>query len=195
MRILLLTLYFAPDPAANSVIMTELADELVALGHDVTVVTAFPHYDTNRIWDEYRGRLVQHERRGPIDIYRHYLYVPRDKTRLSGRLVNYLTFNLLSTVTGLLQRGIDIVLAPSPPLTIGLSAYVISRLRGIPYVYNVQDIYPDIAVRLGVLTNRRAIRFFRRMEDFVYRHAAAVTVLSDGFRHNLRAKQIGRAHV
>lgn len=195
MRILLLTLYFAPDPAANSVIMTELADELVALGHDVTVVTAFPHYDTNRIWDEYRGRLVQHERRGPIDIYRHYLYVPRDKTRLSGRLVNYLTFNLLSTVTGLLQRGIDIVLAPSPPLTIGLSAYVISRLRGIPYVYNVQDIYPDIAVRLGVLTNRRAIRFFRRMEDFVYRHAAAVTVLSDGFRHNLRAKHVPDAKI
>ena len=59
MRILLLTLYFAPDPAANAVIMTELAEQLAALGHEVTVVAAFPHYDTNRIWDAYRGKLVQ----------------------------------------------------------------------------------------------------------------------------------------
>ncbi len=190
MRILLVTLYFAPDPAANSVIMTELAEELARLGHQVTVVTAFPHYDVNRIWDDYRGRLVQRDRHGAIDVVRTYLYVPPDKTNLAGRLLNYASFNLLSTLAGLTRARPDIILAPSPPLTIGLSAYLISRLRGAPFVYNVQDIYPDIAVRLGLLRNPRAIRAFRRLEDFVYDRAAAVAVLSDGFRRNLLAKGV-----
>ena len=59
MRILLNSLYYHPDPAANSVIMTQLARELSAAGHAITVVCAFPHYDTNRIWPDYRGKMVQ----------------------------------------------------------------------------------------------------------------------------------------
>jgi len=190
LRILLLTLHFAPDIAANSVIMTELAEELAALGHDVTVVAAFPHYDQNRIWEEYRGKLVQRNQHGAVKVYRTYLYVPQRKERILGRLLNYLTFNLLSTAVGWRAGPYDVILAPSPPLTIGVSAYVLSRLRRAPYVYNVQDIYPDIAVRLGVLTNTRLIRFFRRMEGFVYARAAAVSVLSEGFCRNLRQKDV-----
>lgn len=190
MHILLLSLYFAPDHCANSVIMTELAEELVALGHQVTVVTAFPHYDINRIWAEYRGKLVQKDRRGPLTVYRTYLYVPGDKTSLAGRLLNYASFNVISTLVGLFAGKFEVIVAPSPPLTIGLGAYLISRLRRVPYIYNVQDIYPDVAVRLGVLTNRRVIAFFRQMEDFVYRKSAGVTVLSEGFRRNLLAKSV-----
>ena len=67
-RILLLTLYFKPDMAANAVIMTELAEDLAKLGHQITVITSMPHYHTNRIWEEYRGKLVQHDKHGPIDI-------------------------------------------------------------------------------------------------------------------------------
>lgn len=190
MRILLLTMYFAPDPAANSVIMTELAEELVQLGHEVTVITAFPHYDSNRIWDQYRGKLIAREDHGPIRVYRTYLYVPANKSKLLGRLFNYVSFNLLSTVTGLLLRGHDILLAPSPPLTIGVTAYLLSRRHRIPFIYNVQDIYPDIAIRLGVLSNRRLIGFFYRLERFVYRKAERVTVLSDGFHQNLTKKGV-----
>ena len=190
MRILLLTLYFDPDLAANSVIMTGLAEELARLGHQVTVVAAFPHYDTNRIWEDYRGSLVRREQRGELCIYRVYLYVPHHKDRILGRVLNYVSFNFFSTVVGLISGAHDVVLAPSPPLTIGLSAYVISRLRRIAYVYNVQDIYPDVAIRLGVLTNSKAIAFFNALERFVYGKAAAVSVISEGFRRNLLAKGV-----
>jgi colanic acid biosynthesis glycosyl transferase WcaI len=168
--------------------MTELAEELSALGHDVTVVTAFPHYKGNAIDEQYRGKLIQRERQEGIEVIRTYLYVPQRKERILGRLLNYLSFNVLSTLVGLLADPYDIILAPSPPLTIGLSAYVLSRLRRVPYIYNVQDIYPDVAIRLGVLTNPRLIRFFRRMENFVYAKAAAVSVLSEGFGRNLLNK-------
>jgi colanic acid biosynthesis glycosyl transferase WcaI len=190
MYILLLTLYFVPDLAANAVIMSELAEALAALGHNVTAVAAFPHYDRNRVWDGYRGKLVQRDLHGAVRIYRTYLYVPQRKGRVFGRLLNYFSFNVLSTLVGLLAGPYDVILAPSPPLTIGLSAYILSRLRRVPYIYNVQDIYPDVAIRLGVLTNPRLIRFFRRMENFVYAKAAAVSVLSEGFGRNLLNKGV-----
>jgi colanic acid biosynthesis glycosyl transferase WcaI len=190
MRILLLTLYFAPDVAANAVIMTELAEELIRMGHQVTVVTAFPHYAGNVIDARYRGRLVQHEEYRGIQIMRTFLYTSPRKNRFGVRLLNYTSFNLLSTLASILSGPQDVILAPSPPLTIGLGAWIISRFKGVPFVYNVQDIYPDIAVGLGVLTNPTVIRLSRWMERLVYNKAIAVTVLSEGFRRNLLAKGV-----
>lgn len=190
MRILLLSTYFRPDIASTGMLMTQLAEELSRLGHQIVVVTSMPHYDTNRIWDEYRGRLLVCERQGPLDVRRVYLYVPQHKENLLGRLLNYVSFNLLSTAVGTLAGQCDVVMVPSPPLTNGVAAFLISRLRRVPFVYNVQDIYPDIAIQLGIMTNRQLIAAFRSLEKFVYRKAAAVTVISEGFRLNLLAKGV-----
>ncbi len=190
MRILLLTLYFKPDIAANAVIMTELAEYLAKLGHHLTVVTSMPHYDRNRVWPEYRGKLYVREVFNDLDVRRVYLCVPRRKESLLGRVLNYATFNTLSVIVGALTGQYDVVLTPSPPLTNGLTAYFLSRLRGVPYVYNVQDLYPDVAIRLRLLTNPRAVAFFRWMERFVYRKAAGISVISEGFRRNLLSKGV-----
>jgi len=190
MRILLLSTYFQPDVASTGVLMTQLAEELAQLGHQITVITSMPHYDTNCIWEEYRGKLVQHDRHGPIDVYRLYLYVPNQKGRSLGRMLNYATFNTLSTISGTLLGRHDVILVPSPPLTNGLSADLISRVRRIPFVYNVQDIWPDVVIRAGVMTNPRTISAFRRLERYVYRRATALVVISEGFRRNLLSKGV-----
>jgi colanic acid biosynthesis glycosyl transferase WcaI len=190
MRILMLTTYFAPDSAANAVIMTQLAEDLSGLGHEVTVLTSFPHYDTDRIPDRYRGKLWVRERSGALEIRRVFLYVPRKKNRILGRILSYASWNVLSTVAGIFAPRFDLLFVPSPPLTNGVVGFLISRLRGVPFVYNVQDVYPDIAVRLGVLKNARLIAASRRLERFVYRSAAAVSVISEGFRDNLLAKGV-----
>jgi colanic acid biosynthesis glycosyl transferase WcaI len=83
-----------------------------------------------------------------------------------------------------------VLLVPSPPLTNGVTGWLLSRLHGIPFIYNVQDIYPDVAVRLGVLKNPRVIRLFQRMEQFVYRKAKAISVISDSFQRNLARKGV-----
>jgi colanic acid biosynthesis glycosyl transferase WcaI len=191
LRILLLTHYFAPDITTNSDIMTGLAEQWVAWGHAVTVVTSFPHYAAGRVPDEYRGRLLEREQRGGLRVFRTYIYVARRRGHLLERLWSYVTFNALSTLAALFAGGYDVILAPSPPLTIGLSAWLLSRLRGAPYVYNVHDIFPDIAVRLGLLAAHGwPARWLRRLERFVYAGAAAISVLSEGFRANLLAKGV-----
>lgn len=190
MRILLLTTYFRPDVAANGVIMAKLAEEFLANGHQVTVLTSVPHYDVNRVWPEYSRKLVYTERTGSMSIYRLYTYVARDKANVLQRLMAYGSFNLLSLATAAALPKHDVILVPSPPLTNGVIADVISRVRRTPFIYNVQDIWPDVAVRAGVIRNRRTIQRLRDMEDYVYRRSAAVTVLSEGFRSNLLAKGV-----
>ena len=190
MRILLLTHYFAPDVTTNCDIMTGLAEQWVAWGHAVTVVTSVPHYATGRVPPEFRGRLVLREVRGGLSVHRTYVYVPRERGSLLQRVWSYLTFNVLSTLVAAAVGGYDVIVAPSPPLTIGLSAYLLSRLRRVPYVYNVHDVYPDIAVRLGVLKNPRLVRLFRWMEKLVYAKAAAVSVVSAGIQANLLSKGV-----
>ncbi|MBN2223066.1 MAG: glycosyltransferase family 4 protein, partial [Deltaproteobacteria bacterium] len=189
-RILMLTAYFAPDSAANAVIMTRLAKDLAGIGHQVTVLTTFPHYGEDRFSARYRSKLWAKERIGEISVYRLFLFVPKKKGMILGRLLSYVSWNVLSALAGLMLGRCDILFVPSPPLTNGFVGYIISRLRGVPFVYNVQDIYPDIAVRLGVLRQTTLIGSARKLETFVYGKAAAVSVISGGFRSNLIAKGV-----
>lgn len=186
----MLSLYFEPDIAANAVIMTGIARELVKRGHEVTVVCAFPHYAKNMTQDQFRGRLVDKEKRGGLTIIRTYIYTAPEKDRFLVRFFNYLSFNVLSTLAGMFSGPQDILFAPSPPLTVGLSAALIGWIKRIPYVYNVQDINPDVLIKLGILTNPLVISFSKMLEKFVYQRAEHVTVLSEGFKRNLLGKEV-----
>ncbi len=186
----ILSLYFHPDSGANSVIVTKLAQRLAARGYGVSAICGMPHYEDHRIWPSYRGKVCKREQLGKIGIYHTWLYLPAQKSRIWGRLLSYISFNILSALMGLFAPRPDVILAPSPPLTIGLAAWFIGLMRRAPYIYNVQDVYPDIAVRLGALKNRHLIRLFSWMELFVYRRAAAVSVICEGFRQTLIRKGV-----
>lgn len=190
MKILFLTHYYAPDTTSNCIIATELAQQLVKLNHDVTVVTSFPHYDNNEVNKDYRLKLVKRSVEAGVNILRTWVYVAPNKKGLRGRFLGYLSYNFLSSLFSLGLKRHDVVLASSPPLTIGLTAWALSRLWRAPYVYNVQDIFPQVAVELGALKQRHLIRFFEWMEQFVYAKAARVSVLSEGFKKNLLDKGV-----
>src|SRR5690606_10832337 len=106
------------------------------------------------------------------------------------RIANNLTFAASAIVSGLLAGKQDVIYIYSPPLFLGITGYVLSRLKGIPFVFNVQDIYPEIAVKHGMIRNPRMIRAFERLERWIYRKAAHVTVISEGFRQNLMGKGV-----
>ncbi|HKF50447.1 MAG TPA: glycosyltransferase family 4 protein [Terracidiphilus sp.] len=170
--------------------MSSLVDEFVARGHKVTVITTVPHYNNNQIWPEYLGKLVHRESSQKTEIYRLFTYVAKDKANLVHRALAYGIFHVLSLLRMLILPRHDILLVPSPPLSNGVIANIVRRFRGTPFIYNVQDIWPDVIVRAGAVKNESAIRHLERMENYVYRHAAHITVLSDGFRKNLLNKGV-----
>ena len=190
MKILLLSTYFYPDTASTGVIMSKLADMFVTKGHEVTVIASVPHYDRGAIWPEYSDRLLYKKVSGSLTVWRLYTHVVRDRANVLQRILSYGSFHVLSSLVGLTAPKHDVILVPSPPLSNGVIGDLIARLRGTPFVYNVQDVWPDVAVRAGVLKNPRTIRRLRAMEDYVYRRAAGLAVISDGFRDNLLSKGV-----
>jgi colanic acid biosynthesis glycosyl transferase WcaI len=197
-RIAFLTLVFAPDGVSTSVLMTELALELKTLGHHIDVLTTTPHYNVEPearlrqpLHPRWRGLLQQSDCQG-IPVY--HAVIPVKGGRVGARLLDYARFHAISTLAGLtIVKDYDVILAPSPPLTIGLSAWLLGLARRAPFIYNVQEIYPDVAVSLGVLTNPRAIRAMEMLERFIYRRARIITVISEWFRRRLLAKGVPAA--
>ena len=184
--------HFEPDTAPTGVVMTRIVEELVALGHTVHVVTAIPWYRSHRIEPGWHGRLVRSEITSWGSITRVHPFPGRDKSNLARRALGFGAYSLLAGVQclrvgGWLRRS-GAVIAMSPPLTLGLTGWVASRLRRCPLVFNIQDVFPDAAVETGAISNRAIIAAASRLERLSYLAADAVTVLSDDLRDNVVAK-------
>lgn len=194
-RILLLSLVFAPDGVSTAVLVTELALELQRLGHQVEVLTTTPHYNVDldararQPLQPCRFHLVYQSQVEQILV--HHVAIPTKGHRIGARMLDYLRFHAVSLVMGVQCTGsYDVILAPSPPLTIGIVAWLLGLAGHAPFIYNVQEIYPDVAVSLGVLKNPALIRGFEWLERFIYGHSRRITVISERFRRCLLAKGV-----
>jgi colanic acid biosynthesis glycosyl transferase WcaI len=192
MNLLVLCPHFAPDVAPTGEVMTQIATELVARGHRLHVVTALPWYQQHALEPGWEGRPVRHEDTDWGRITRVHPF-PTDKRNIPARALAFAGFTALSGLAGLLTRSKpDAVLAMSPPLTLGAAGWAVARARRIPFVFNIQDVFPDVAVELGAITDARVIRVASGLERETYLRADAVTVLSDDLKANVAAKIAGR---
>ena len=191
--------HFAPDLAPTGEVMTSIAEGWVAEGHRLHVVTALPWYVRHAIEPGWEGRLVRHEDVPWGRITRVHPF-PTDKTNIPARALAFGGFTVLAGLVAAVGRTRpDAVLAMSPPLTLGLAGWAVARARRVPFEFNIEDVFPDVAIEAGVLTGRRAIDAAYRLERFTYERADAVTVLSDDLHDNvvskLPATQAGKVHV
>lgn len=188
MRLLVVTPHFEPDVAPTGTVVTRIVHELAGRGHRIDVLTALPWYREHRIEDGYQGRWVRTQDTEWGRITRLHPFPAADKTNVARRALSFAGFTALSGVAGLRGGRVDGVLAVSPPLTLGLVGWELARVRGGPFVFNIQDVYPDVAIELGALNGPRVIAAARALERFTYARSDAVTVLSEDLRDNVAAK-------
>ncbi len=186
MRVLILSQYYYPEPVPKA---GELADALVARGHTVNVITGFPNYPEGKLYANYRLHLFQRETVNGVPIVRTFEYPYHGKS-VPGRMLNYLSFMLSAPLGALFSRRADVIYVWHPPLTIGVAAWFIARIRRIPFVYDVQDIWPDSVVTSGLMKEGTAVTILRRLERFVYRQADHLLVVTEGARQNLIKKGV-----
>jgi len=190
-NLLVLCPHFAPDVAPTGEVMTSIATELAARGHRVHVVTALPWYQHHRIEPGWTGRLTRTQNVDWGRITRVHPF-PTDKRNIPARALAFGGFTALTGLVSVLSRPRpDAVLAMSPPLTLGLAGWLAARARRVPFVFNIQDVFPDVAIELGVITNPSLIRVASWLERFTYLRSDAVTVLSEDLRDNV-ANKLGR---
>jgi colanic acid biosynthesis glycosyl transferase WcaI len=187
MKILLLTQWFDPEPTFKGL---TFARQLQEQGHEVEVLTGFPNYPGGDLYPGYRMRFVQRQIMDGIPVVRVPLY-PSHDLHPWRRVANYLSFGLSAMVLGrFVMSPPDVIYAYHPPLTIGAPAILLSSLWRVPFVLDVQDLWPDTLAATGMLPAGRLTAMAGWLCDRVYRRAAAVAVLSPGFRDALIARGV-----
>ena len=188
MRILFLTQYYPPEIGAAQNRLSDLAKRLKNKGHDVTVLTALPSYPRGEIYEGYRGRFRMTEDHDGIRVVRTWVYATKKKNFVP-RIFNYLSFAVLSLIVGSVTAGkVDVIIVESPPLFLGFSGYFLSKLKHAKFVLNVSDLWPESAVVLNVLRNRRLIRWTTRGEEWLYSQASLVTGQTQGIVDSIRRR-------
>ncbi|HJR46472.1 MAG TPA: glycosyltransferase family 4 protein [Actinomycetota bacterium] len=188
MRLVVITPHFAPDTAPTGSVMTRVVQELAERGHEIEVLTSLPWYRDHAVEAGYEGRLVRREDVRWGQIVRMHPFPAPDKKALVRRALAFAGFSILGAVVGVRGPKVDGVLAVSPPLTLGLTGWAVARARRGSLVFNVQDVYPDVAVELGILKDGPVLSASRRLERLCYSSADAVTVLSEDLQRNVQAK-------
>lgn len=193
--VLLLTLVFPPDAVSTAHLLGDLAEDLSNMGHQVVVLTTTPHYNQDiesrekQVLRPWLGRLVQRSQFRRIEVY-HILMRPKGLNQLN-RILSWVFFHIISVVLVCWRRfRCDVVLATSPPLTIGLCGAVIALLSRGRAIYNVWELYPDVAINLGVLKNAAVIRAARFLEATVYRLNAHVCPIAQGMATKIASRGV-----
>jgi colanic acid biosynthesis glycosyl transferase WcaI len=180
---------YAPEEVSAAILITELAVDLAKRGHQVSVVTGAPNYPHGRVFEGYRNRLLQMETLAGVRVTRTWSYISPSK-KFWSRLFHYGTYSATAFYGGLAAGRPDVLVSYSPPLPLGLSAWLLSRFWRIPWVLQIEDLYPDAAIAAGVMKNKKVIDFFLWMERFLYQKAQHISVISESFRQTLFAKRV-----
>lgn len=190
MRILLLHQYFLEEDDSGGSRFNEMTKVWTEMGHEVTVLAGMMHYNASKKRHEYKGKWVKRKQQGPVEVIRCHVSESYNVSFL-GRLWAYFSFVFSSIWGGLFSaKGkYDVILVTSPPLFVGISAYVLSRLKRTPFVFEVRDLWPESAIDTGVVTNKWIIKFAFWFESFVYRKARLINVLTPAFEKALIDKK------
>ena len=183
-RILIYSLVFSPDGVSTAHLYSDLVLGFKRRGYQVTVLTSTPHYN---LTDEstraqplkkrffgllytsiFNGVKVYHV---PLKKYKNHLI----------RILSFIYWHIASFIVGLFLKKPDIILTPSPPLTNGVFAILLGKIKGSKSIYNVQEIYPDLLIDLGYLKNRFFIKILKKIERWVYNMSDFVTTIDNQF--------------
>ena len=187
MRVLILSYFYAPEPIPKP---HELAVGLAQRGHEVSVISSIPSYPNGAFYPGYRLRLWQRETRDGIPILRLPLMPDHSRSGVR-RMLSYTSFMASASALGPFATGkADVMYVWHPPLTMGVSAWIISLMRRIPFMYGVHDLWPEAIAATGMMSNPLLLKGLGALERFVYRRSSAIGVISPGYKQNLINKGV-----
>ncbi|MCF8177773.1 MAG: glycosyltransferase family 4 protein [Sulfuritalea sp.] len=189
MHILFLTDNFPPEVNAPASRTFEHCREWVEAGHRVTVITCAPNFPKGRVFDGYRNALWQTEEIAGIRVIRVWTYITANDGFVK-RILDYQSFMVAATLAALFVRRVDVVLGTSPQLFTTCAAYAVSRLKRIPYIFELRDLWPESIRAVGAIGNSRVLDMLENLELFLYRKAARIVSVTQSFKRNLVSRGI-----
>ncbi len=185
MKILYVSQYFPPEMGAPAARASELARHWSQTGHEVTILTGFPNHPTGRVHKDYRRKLyylIARERFEQAEVVRTWL-LPFPNRKPYERILNYSSFCASAAMTGMFLARPDVIIATSPQLLAAVSGWWLSRVKRVPFVFEVRDLWPESLAAVGVGSpNSALVRSLTSIAGFLYRNSEHIVVVTPAFR-------------
>ena len=188
MKILYVSQYFPPEMGAPAARAVELARHWQQAGNEVTVLTGFPNHPTGVVVPEYRHhfrRLLMREHVAGVNVVRTWL-LPLPKRKPHERMLNYSSFCVSSALAGLALPRPDVIIATSPQMLVGLSGWWLACWKGVPFVFEVRDLWPESLAAVGMGNAHSVLhRSLGKLAGFLYNHCGHIVVVTPAFKEHL----------
>lgn len=196
MKVLELSPYYYPEKISSSHLSDDLAEAFANAGFEIEVYSPTPTRGiTEEVYREYKNKPVEELKNGKIKVYRFKMF--REGRNPIVRAARYILVNLIQYSKGKRAKGVDVVFGASTPPTQGvLCALVAKKLskknkKKVPFVYNLQDVFPDSLVNAGMTSENSLIwKIGRKIEDFTYKNADIIIVISEDIKNNILKKGV-----
>ena len=182
MRILLIHQYFKESDITGGARFNEMTRVWKELGHEITVIAGDLDGQSSEKRLEYKKNFITRKMQDGIEVFRCNVSESYNKNFL-GRLWGYFSFVISGTWAGIFRvKGkYDIIVVTSPPLFVGITAFILSKFKRTPFVFEIRDLWPESAIDTGIITNKWIIKFAYWFEAFIYRKAKKINVLTPAF--------------
>jgi glycosyltransferase involved in cell wall biosynthesis len=188
MKIIILTQYFPPEIGAPQNRLYELAVRLAERGNEIQIFTAMPNYPKMEIMPEYKGKIYVFESKNNLTIHRSFIYVSKSKS-IVLRLLNYFSFVFSSLFIGIFKlKKADVLICESPPLFLGISGWLLAKFKRAKFIFNVSDLWPESAEKLGLVTNKTFLKMATILEEFCYKKSVLITGQTQGICKDIKGR-------
>ncbi len=184
MHILFLTDNFPPEVNAPAGRTFEHCREWVKAGHIVTVITCFPNFPDGKVFKEYRNRLIEMETMAGIRVIRVWSYITANKGFLK-RILDYASFMFSAAAASCLVNKPDMAIGTSPQFFTVCAAYIAGRVRHIPFVFELRDLWPESIKAVGAMKQSILLGMLEKLELFLYGKASRIVSVTRSFKENL----------
>lgn len=187
MRILIAGQYFTPEVTACATRLHGFASGLASRGHQVEVVSEVPSHPEGVVAPGYGGRII--DRRAMDGFHVNYVWVRTTTSKATrARLWNYATYAISATIAGSFRGSVDAILASSPPLTVGSAGAALAVRHRAPWILDVRDLWPDVALMVEQVEEGRMVSMARRLERRLYASARTITTVTETFKQEIESR-------
>jgi len=185
MKILLISENFYPEKNAPGRRLYEHAKEWIKLGHRVTVLTGVPNAPKGKVFDGYKNKIYQSEKIDGIDIIRVWTYIAKNEGFLF-RILDFVSFMFSSFIFGIFLKKHTKIIVSSPQFLPVISGFILSRIKKIPFVIEIRDLWPESIVALGTLKeNSYIIKILNNIAKYIYHKSESIVVVTRSFKDYL----------
>ena len=188
MRILYVSQYFPPEMGAPAARVHELSREWVRQGHEVTVLTGFAHHPVGVKAPGDRGRVTRRETVDGIDVVRAYVYATAN-AGIGRRMLSYASFFGAASIIGTVRVARpEVVVATSPQLLCACAGYILARVKGAPFVFEVRDLWPESILAVEAMRDNLVVRGLKRMARHLYLASSRIVAVGQGYKRQIVAR-------